>query len=40
MVGQWVYPGFGVAGVMAGGYFLAKRLLKERGIDADQGFVK
>jgi len=36
MVGQWVFPGFGVAGVMAGGYFLSKLLLKQRGIDLNE----
>lgn len=33
LVGQWVFPGFGVAGVMASGYYLAKELLKDEGID-------
>ncbi len=33
--GQWVFPGFGVAGVSASGYFAAKALLAERGIDLD-----
>ena len=31
LVGQWVFPGFGVAGVMASGYYLAKNLLKQDG---------
>ena len=35
MVGQWVFPGFGIAGTMAGGYYLSRRLLAERGIDLD-----
>ncbi len=38
MVGQWTFPGFGVAGVMAGGYFLAKRLLATEGIDLEQKY--
>jgi phytoene dehydrogenase-like protein len=33
LVGQWVFPGFGVAGVMASGYYLAKEILKDEGID-------
>lgn len=33
LVGQWVFPGFGVAGVMASGYYLAKEILKSEGID-------
>ncbi len=31
--GQWVYPGFGVAGVMAGGYYCSKRILEKEGIN-------
>lgn len=38
LVGQWVFPGFGVAGVMASGYYLARRLLKEDGIDLKREF--
>ena len=38
LVGQWVFPGFGVAGVMASGYFLAKDLLKPEGIDLEKEF--
>lgn len=38
LVGQWVFPGFGVAGVMAGGYFLAKRLLAADGVDLEEKF--
>jgi phytoene dehydrogenase-like protein len=38
LVGQWVFPGFGVAGVMASGYYLAKDLLKSDGIDLENDF--
>lgn len=38
LVGQWVFPGFGVAGVMASGYYLAKDLLGEEGIDLKKDF--
>ncbi len=38
IVGQWTFPGFGIAGVMAGGYYLAKDLLKENGIDLEKEF--
>jgi len=38
LVGQWVFPGFGVAGVMASGYYLAKDILKADGIDLKQEF--
>lgn len=38
LCGQWVFPGFGVAGVMASGYYLAKDLLKSDGIDLEQDF--
>lgn len=38
LVGQWVFPGFGVAGVMASGYYLAKDLLKKDGIDLEKEF--
>jgi phytoene dehydrogenase-like protein len=38
MVGQWVFPGFGVAGVMASGYYLAKEILKSEGIDLKKDF--
>lgn len=37
-VGQWVFPGFGVAGVMASGYYLAKEILKREGIDLKKDF--
>lgn len=38
LVGQWVFPGFGVAGVLAGGYYLAKDLLKQDNIDLEKDF--
>ena len=38
LAGQWVFPGFGVAGVMASGYYLAKDLLKLDGIDLARDF--
>lgn len=38
MVGQWVFPGFGVAGVMASGYYLAKEILRSEGIDLKKEF--
>ena len=38
LCGQWVFPGFGVAGVMASGYYLAKDLLKPEGIDLESDF--
>lgn len=38
LVGQWVFPGFGVAGVMASGYYLAKELLKLDGIDLEKDY--
>lgn len=38
LVGQWVFPGFGVAGVMASGYYLTKDLLKPEGIDLEKDF--
>lgn len=38
LCGQWVYPGFGVAGVMASGYYLAKDLLKLDGIDLERDY--
>jgi phytoene dehydrogenase-like protein len=40
LVGQWVFPGFGVAGVMASGYYLAKELLKSEGIDLKKDFTE
>ena len=38
LCGQWVFPGFGVAGVMASGYYLAKDLLKLDNIDLESDF--
>jgi phytoene dehydrogenase-like protein len=38
LVGQWVFPGFGVAGVMASGYYLAKEILISEGIDLKKDF--
>jgi phytoene dehydrogenase-like protein len=38
LCGQWVFPGFGVAGVIASGYYLAKDLLKPDGIDLEKDF--
>lgn len=40
LVGQWVFPGFGIAGVMASGYYLAKELLKSEGIDLKKEFTE
>lgn len=40
LVGQWVFPGFGVAGVMASGYYLAKEILKGEGIDLKKEFTE
>lgn len=40
LCGQWVFPGFGVAGVMASGYYLAKDLLKQDGLDLEGDFKK
>jgi phytoene dehydrogenase-like protein len=31
--GQWVFPGFGVAGVAASGYYCAKNILGKEGVD-------
>jgi phytoene dehydrogenase-like protein len=33
LAGQWVYPGFGVAGVAASGYYCAKAILEKEGVD-------
>ena len=38
LCGQWVFPGFGAAGVMASGYYLAKALLKADGVDLESDF--
>ena len=40
LVGQWVFPGFGVAGVMASGYYLARDLLRQYGIDLKKDFAE
>lgn len=40
LVGQWVFPGFGVAGVMASGYYLSKEILKSEGIDLKKDFTE
>lgn len=40
LVGQWVFPGFGVAGVMASGYYLAREILKNEGIDLKKDFTE
>lgn len=40
LVGQCVFPGFGVAGVMASGYYLAKEILKGEGIDLKKEFTE
>ncbi len=40
LVGQWVFPGFGVAGSMASGYYLAKEILKSEGIDVKKDFIE
>lgn len=40
LVGQWVFPGFGVAGVMASGYYLAKEILKGQGIDLKKEYTE
>lgn len=33
--GQWVFPGFGIAGAAASGYYASKALLSDEGIDLD-----
>lgn len=35
LVGHWVFPGFGVPGVMASGYYLAKKILEKEKIDLE-----
>jgi len=40
LVGQWTFPGFGIAGVMASGYYLAKELLKEFNIDLEKEYIE
>jgi phytoene dehydrogenase-like protein len=37
-VGQWVFPGGGVPGVVASGYYLAKKILAKEGIDLEKEF--
>ena len=39
-VGQWTFPGGGVPGAMAGGYYLAKNILAEDNIDLEAEFAK
>lgn len=36
LVGHWVFPGFGVPGVMASGYYVAKSILAKEGIDLEE----
>lgn len=38
LVGQWVFPGPGVAGVMASGYYLSKKILDAEHIDLETKF--
>lgn len=38
LVGQWVFPSPGVMGVMAGGYYLSKNILKRYNIDLESRF--
>jgi len=40
LVGQWTFPGFGIAGVMVSGYYLAKELLKKDAIDLQKEFIE
>jgi phytoene dehydrogenase-like protein len=40
LVGQWVFPGFGIAGVMASGYYLAKDLLKDDNVNLAKDFME
>lgn len=35
LVGHWVFPGFGVPGVMASGYYVARKILGKDGIDLE-----
>lgn len=35
LVGHWVFPGFGVPGVMASGYYLARKILEQDKIDLE-----
>ena len=34
--GQWVFPGFGVSGTAAGGYYCARSILRNQGISLDK----
>lgn len=36
LVGHWVFPGFGVPGVMASGYYVAKTVLAKEGINLEK----
>ena len=36
--GQWVFPGFGVAGVAASGYYCANTILGKEGVDLEAVF--
>jgi len=38
LVGHWVFPGFGVPGVMASGYYLAKKIFEKENIDLESIF--
>jgi phytoene dehydrogenase-like protein len=33
--GQWVFPGFGIAGAAASGYYATKALMADEGYDLD-----
>lgn len=35
LVGHWVFPGFGVPGVMASGYYLSKKILEKEKVDLE-----
>jgi tartrate dehydratase alpha subunit/fumarate hydratase class I-like protein len=39
LVGQWTFLGFGIAGTMASGHYLAKELLKEYGINLEKEYI-
>lgn len=40
LIGHWVFPGGGVPGVVAGGYYLAKEILSQENIDLEAEFQK
>jgi phytoene dehydrogenase-like protein len=40
LVGHWVFPGGGVPGVFASGYYLAKKLLAKEDIDLEKDFAE